>query len=120
MNSSLSLNVSLGRLCFDNNFAPISNEFLDVSQFGNFGVTNYAQTFRVHLICLQNIFAISLALEVGNIFVQIPPSPGRKAGQMPHPRENYQITVWLAEQNARLFFAFVRLKYAKNYACSAG
>ena len=26
-------------------------------------------------------------------FVQIPPSPGRKAVQMPHPRENYRITV---------------------------
>ena len=32
-------------------------------------------------------------LNFWKIFVQIPPSPGRKAVQMPHTRENYQITV---------------------------
>ena len=32
-------------------------------------------------------------LNFWKIFVQIPPSSGRKAVQMPHPRENYQITV---------------------------
>ena len=33
------------------------------------------------------------AYEFLEIFVQIPPSPGRKAVQMPHPGENYQIAV---------------------------
>ena len=32
-------------------------------------------------------------LNFWHIFVEIPPSPGRKAVQMPHSRENYQITV---------------------------
>ena len=33
------------------------------------------------------------AFEFLGIFCSNPPSSGRKAVQMPHPRENYQITV---------------------------
>ena len=52
--------VITNRNCsFDNSFALISNKFLDVSQFGNFGIKIRYRHFWVHLICLQNIFAIS-------------------------------------------------------------